>query len=147
MSGQQAQQEDPSGGGVGQGVGGGGGQGGGADLPGQGPVEGEHPQLHRDRGGQDPRRQGGEGHRLWAEDLPDRGLDQLRPHQQDEHGHHQPGEIFHPSVSEGVFPVGLPAGQPEADQSDHRGGSVGQVVERVGSDGDGGSGDPGQQLA
>ena len=147
MAGQQSRQQDAGGGGVGQGVGGGGGQGGGLDLPGQPPVEEKHPQLDRHRDRQNSRRQRREGHRLRVDDFVQGGLAQFHPHQEDEHGHHQPGQILHPAVAEGVFLVCFLAGQAEAHQGDHRGGRVRQVVKGVGGDGDGGGGDAREELA
>ena len=124
VPGQQAQQQGGGGHRVRQGVGGGGGQGGGLDGFGQPPVEEEHPQLHPDGDSQNPRRQGGEGHRLRVEYLLQGGFAQLHPHQQDKHGHRQPGQILHAAVAEGVFLISRPPRQPEAHQGYNGGGGV-----------------------
>lgn len=52
----------------------------------------------------------GEGGDFRGKDLLQGGLANLHPHQKDGQGHHQTGEVLHPSVAEGVLLVGvLPA--------------------------------------
>ncbi len=81
------------------------------------------------------------------EDFLQGGFPQLRPHQQDDHGDHQPGDILQPPVAEGVVLVRGLGGQLEAQQGDHGGTGVGEVVYRVGGDGDGAAENSGQELS
>lgn len=62
-------------------------------------------------------------------------------------GHHQTGEVLHPSVAEGVLLVGVLSGQPEPHQGDDGGGSIRQVVEGIGHHGNGAGGQAGEELA
>ena len=65
----------------------------------------DHVELHQNGGAENPGRQGAEVHRLGMEDFLQGGFPQLRPHQQDDHGDHQPGDILQPPVAEGVVLV------------------------------------------
>ena len=49
-------------------------------------------------------------------------------------------------MAEGMLRIGLLPGEPEADNGDHRGGGVGQVVEGVRHYGDGACDEPGKEL-
>ena len=147
MSGQGARQHGGGRHHVGEGVRGGGRHGRRAELLPQYPVEMAHPQLHQDGSRQNGHRHQRKVHRLRAEDLPDGGLAQLQPHQEDHQAHQQPRQVLRPAVAEGVSIVGLLSRQLKSHQSHHRRARVGQVVEGIRRDGDGAGHNAGEELA
>ena len=135
------------GGAVAEGVQGGGLHGGGADALSDPPVVKGHVELYRDGGAEDRRHPGAGLRRDRVQNLPHGGLGQLEAHQQDQHGHHQAGEVLHPPVAEGVLVVRLLLRQAKAQQGDHGGPGVGKVVHGVRHYGDGPGGQARQQLS
>ena len=127
-------------------VGGSGRQGRGADEGAELGVEQAHPQLHRNGADQDRRRQAGEGHRGGMQDLFHRGLAQFVTDQNDDHGHRQTGQILPPGVAVGVVGIGRLLRQLEAQQRHDGAHRVGQVVQSVRRDGNGGCQGTGDQL-
>ena len=70
------------------------------------------------------------------QDLVQRGLGQLKAHQQNQHGHGQAGQILDAAMAEGVIRIRLLPCQLKAQQGDKGASGVGEVVEGVGGDGD-----------
>ena len=101
-------------------VGSGGDQRGRADLPAELPVKQRHPELQQDRACQHGGGQDGKLHGLRVQDLLNRAFDQLHADHKDHHGHGKAGQVFHPRVAVGVFLVGRPGRQPEAQQRHER---------------------------
>ena len=101
------------------------------DFPPDRAVEEKHPELDRNRRNQrrnHPRRH------LDRFRIPDplrRTLQKVQTDRNDDHCDHQPGDILHPPVPEGVFIVGRLRGEFEADQRHHRGAGIREVVDRV----------------
>ena len=87
-----------------------------------------------------------EGNLLRVDNLAHAALEQLNAHQNNQHGHNQPGDVLHPTVAEGVVPVRLLRRQMEAEEGYHRGAGVAEVVQRVAGDGDGAAEKAGKEL-
>ena len=71
------------------------------------------------------------------ENFLDGGLGKLHTDDQDQHGHQQPGQVFHTRVAVRMLLIGGTLGQLKAEQRYKRGRGIGEVVHSVGSDGDG----------
>lgn len=80
-------------------------------------------------------------------DLAHAAFQQFHADDQHHHRHRQPGKILKAGVAVGVFVVGGAGAQLEADEAHHAGGCVGQVVHRVGGDGDAAREGAGQKFA
>ena len=105
------------------------------DLPPEGAVEEKHPEFHRY--GERDRHHAPEGD-LGVNRVKNplrRSLEEIESDGDDDDRDHQPGHIFQPPVPEGVFVVSRFGGQFEAQQRHHRRAGVGEVVDRVGHDG------------
>ena len=92
----------------------------GGDGPADGTVEAVHPQLDQDGRRQNGRGQPGEVQFLRVDQLFHGALSQFKPHEQNGHGHHEPGQVLHSPVAEGVLLVGGLSRQPESHQRNHR---------------------------
>ena len=126
-----AQQHHGGGNGVGEGVSSSGLHGGGADLPAHRLVIQAHVELHPDGSQQDHRRQQPHSHRLRVQDLGQGAFAQLKAHGDDQGRQQQPCQVLHPAMAEGVVQVRLLPCDGKAQQGDHRGPGVRQVVEGV----------------
>ena len=122
-------------------------EGGGLDVPAQPGKEPGHPQLPQNRDDEHPKDHRRSVHRLGVEDLPHRGLGQVRPDHQDQRGHHQAGDVFIPGVAVGVVGIRRLLGHAEPQQGHHRGGRVREVVHPVGHKGHRPGKHPRQHLA
>ena len=71
------------------------------------------------------------------QDLIKRGLGQFHTHEQDQGGYDEAADVLDTAVAEGVIQVGLLTGHFESDEGDQGRAGIGQVVEGIGSDGDG----------
>ena len=128
-------------------VGGGGHQGLGADGAADGAVEAAHPELDEDGCGQHAHAQPAERHGGGVERLDHRLFEQGKADAQDGHADHQTGQIFIAGVAVGMLGIRGLGGQPEADEADHVGRSVREVVQSIRHDGDGAEQGACQQLA
>ena len=106
-----------------------------------------HIQLHADRNSQNPDHQPAELHQSGVQDLIQGLLGQFHAHQQNQHGYRQTGEVLRPAVAEGMAWVRRFGGNAEAQQRDHRGTGIREVVEGVRRDGDGAGEGPSKELA
>ena len=106
-----------------------------------------HIQLHADRSSQNPDHQPAELHQSGVQDLIQGLLGQFHAHQQNQHGYRQTGEVLRPAVAEGMAWVRRFGGNAEAQQRDHRGTGIREVVEGVRRDGDGAGEGPSKELA
>ena len=105
----------------------------------------KHIDLYHNGGGKDTQYKRAAVHGFRMEDLFHGGFCQLEAHDQDRNRNEKAGYVFHPSVSERMFRIGLLSGNPESDERDNGGACVGKIVEGVGRDGDGiaqNTGDP-----
>lgn len=91
-------------------------------VPAQPGKEPGHPQLPQNRDDEHPKDHRRSVHRLGVEDLPHRGLGQVRPDHQDQRSHHQAGDVFIPGVAVGVVGIRRLLGHAEPQQGHHRGG-------------------------
>lgn len=105
-----------------------------------------HIALYGNGGTENDDDQGAGIHRHGVEDLLNGRLGQLQAHQQNQQCHRKPGEILDTAVAEGVLGVGLLPGQLETQQRHKRAAGVGEVVECVGSDGDGTGNQSGKEF-
>ena len=119
---------------------------GGDALP-YGAVEAAHPELDGDGSSQHTDAEPTEDDGCGVEDFHHRFLAQRKPDGQDGDADHQPGKVFVPGVAVGVLGVRGLGGQPEADEADDVGRSVGQVVQSICHDGDGAEQGAGNQFA
>ena len=81
------------------------------------------------------------------QDLVQRGFCQFNAHQKNQHGHRQTGEILDTAVAKGMVNIRLLTCQLEAQQRDAGTACIGEVVEGVGSDGNGAGEDTGEKFA
>ena len=77
----------------------------------------------------------GNGRRM--QDFFHRAFAKLYPHEQDDERYDEPCDVFKAAVPERVFRVRLLRGEPKSEQRDRGRPSVGEIIERVGRDGDG----------
>ena len=128
-------------------VGSGGGECGGMDALAELGVEQRHPELDTDGNCQHDHDQNRKFDRLRVQDLAERAEGQLRADDENERRDHKTGKIFIPAVAVGVLVVGGLRRQLKAEQRYDGAGRVGEVIHRVGGDGNAAAERTGQQLA
>ena len=106
-----------------------------------------HIELAGDTGQQDDHRQPAELDGFGESDFFHRALQQFKAHEQDQHGHHQAGEVFHPSVAKRMVGIGLLPSQLEAQNGHQTGPCIRQVIEGICRNGDGSADGAGKKLS
>ena len=96
-----------------------------------------HITFDKDGHNQNDKYDRGKAQLIGVQNFCERAFQQLQSHQQDNDSNKQPGDIFDPSVSEGMIRVGLLSCHAEADQGNDRGAGIGEVIEGIGGDGNG----------
>ena len=122
---------------IGEGIGGGGAHDRGVDLFGDLTVKHAEPELDQHRYPEDGHRQPAEHRFGGMNHLVDRAREQLPAHQQDDEGDDHGGDVLNAGVAEGVVAVGGLGGHLEGDEGNDLTTRVGEVVHRVGLNGDG----------